>query len=144
MRIGQVDVNELETGDYQRQTNNRRVERVCRGCQAINVYCGGTLHQHLPDAYEPVLWHARNIHGRHSVHINEGTTIARLVGAGDIRINSSHHQAIDRPGEGLAVSAAAPDGVIEAAEGKNILLVQWHPEWMGDEHNAIFSWLAGA
>ncbi|MDR2505089.1 MAG: gamma-glutamyl-gamma-aminobutyrate hydrolase family protein, partial [Oscillospiraceae bacterium] len=41
----------------------KRILGICRGCQAINVYCGGTLHQHLPDAYEPVLWHARNIHG---------------------------------------------------------------------------------
>jgi putative glutamine amidotransferase len=124
-------------------SRGKRVMGICRGCQAINVFMGGTLHQHLPDAFEPVLWHARNILGRHGASIAPGTALALLLGAGDIRVNSSHHQAIDRPGEGLAACAIAPDGVTEAAEGRNVLLIQWHPEWMGDEHGALFKWLTG-
>jgi len=64
-----------------------------------------------------------------------------LLGAGEIRVNSSHHQAIDRLAEGLTISAIAPDGVIEAAEGRHLLLIQWHPEWMDGEHGALFRWI---
>jgi putative glutamine amidotransferase len=119
----------------------KRIMGICRGCQAINVYLGGTLHQHLPDAYEPVLWHARNIRGRHWVQVEAGSRLASLLGSGELRVNSSHHQAIDRLGGNLSVCAVAPDGVIEAAEGDGLFLIQWHPEYMDDEHDALFSWL---
>ena len=50
-----------------------------------------------------------------------------------LSVNSSHHQAIDRPGEQLLVAAVSPvDGVIEALEGTDpgqfVVAVQWHPE----------------
>ncbi|MDR1598807.1 MAG: gamma-glutamyl-gamma-aminobutyrate hydrolase family protein [Oscillospiraceae bacterium] len=121
----------------------KRLAGICRGCQAVNVWLGGTLHQHLPDAFDPVLWHANNILGRHNASITEGSMLASILGAGLVRVNSSHHQAIDRPGDGLAVCATAPDGVVEAVEGKNILLIQWHPEYMDGEHDALFKWLLG-
>ncbi len=121
----------------------KRVLGICRGCQAANVFLGGTLHQHLPDAYDPVLWHSGNITGRHDAQIDPGTPLAELIGAGNVRINSSHHQAIDKPGKGLTVCATAPDGVIEAACGEGVVLVQWHPEQMGDEMLPLFRWIAG-
>ncbi|GHU72167.1 hypothetical protein AGMMS49992_07540 [Clostridia bacterium] len=121
----------------------KRVMGICRGCQAINVYLGGTLHQHLPDAFDPVLWHANNLYGRHNVMVTEGSRLASILGAGSLRVNSSHHQAIDMPGDGLTVCAAASDGVIEAAEGENVLLIQWHPEFMDGEHAELFQWIAG-
>jgi putative glutamine amidotransferase len=46
-------------------------------------------------------------------------------------VNSRHHQAIKRVGDGLIVSATAPDGVIEAVEDPGqrfCVAVQWHPE----------------
>lgn len=119
----------------------KRVLGICRGCQAVNVFCGGTLHQHLPDAFDPVLWHCSNAWGRHPVHVEESSALARVFGGGERSCNSSHHQAVDRPGEGLRVSACAPDGVIEALEGVNTLLVQFHPELMGAEGLGIFRWL---
>ncbi|MDR1263110.1 MAG: gamma-glutamyl-gamma-aminobutyrate hydrolase family protein [Oscillospiraceae bacterium] len=119
----------------------KRVMGICRGCQAVNVYMGGTLHQHLPDAFDPVLWHANNIYGRHPITVAEGSALASLLGEISPSVNSSHHQAIDRPGEGLTVCAAAPDGVVEAAEGENTMLIQWHPEYMEGEHDALFRWL---
>lgn len=121
----------------------KRVLGICRGCQAGNVFLGGTLHQHLPDAYDPVLWHAGNITGRHAISVEAGSLLASLIGPGETRVNSSHHQAIDAPGKGLRAVAAAPDGVIEATEGENILLVQWHPERMLDTMLPLFTWLVG-
>lgn len=119
----------------------KRVLGICRGCQVVNVFCGGTLHQHLPDAYDPVLWHSGNAYGRHGVFVEPDSLLAQLFGGGERRVNSSHHQAIDRPGVGLRVTGRAPDGVTEAAEGENTLLVQFHPELMGEEGLGIFRWL---
>ena len=122
----------------------KRVLGICRGCQVANVFLGGSLHQHLPDAFDPVLWHSGNITGRHAASVEPGTLLASLVGAGEVRVNSSHHQAIDRVGQGLRAAAHAPDGVVEAVEGDNILLLQWHPEWMLDTMRPVFEWLGEA
>ncbi len=124
-------------------SRGKRILGICRGCQAANIFLGGTLHQHLPDAFDPVLWHSGNITGRHTARIAEGTLLASLLGAGDIPVNSSHHQAIDLPGEGLTVAATAPDGVIEAVEGEDVLLLQWHPERMTDTMRPVFEWIIG-
>ena len=119
----------------------KRVLGICRGCQGANIFLGGTLHQHLPDAYDPVLWHSGNITGRHAATVVPGSLLASLIGAGETAINSSHHQAIDAVGKGLRVVATAPDGVIEAVEGENLLLLQWHPERMGDAMRPVFEWV---
>lgn len=121
----------------------KRILGICRGCQVTNVHLGGTLHQHLPDAYDPVLWHGGNITGRHPVQVTPGSLLGRLIGEGTVAVNSSHHQAIDAPGKQLTVVAAAPDGVVEAAEGENMILVQWHPERMLDTMLPLFQWLIG-
>ena len=75
---------------------------------------------------------------RHTVRIAEDSLIGRLAAAGDMRVNSYHHQAVGNPGRNLRPMAFAPDGVIEAVEdttGRFILGVQWHPErgWQNDE-----------
>jgi len=124
------------------RASGKRILGVCRGCQVANVCLGGTLHQHLPDSFDPVLWHARNLLGRHKANIAPGSLLAELLGAGETAVNTSHHQAIDQPGAGLTITAYAPDGVVEAAEAPNILLVQWHPEWMSDEMMPIFEWIS--
>ncbi|MDL2318940.1 gamma-glutamyl-gamma-aminobutyrate hydrolase family protein [Eubacteriales bacterium OttesenSCG-928-A19] len=121
----------------------KRVLGICRGCQAANIFMGGTIHQHLPDAYDPVLWHSGNITGRHAVMIEPETRLSVLLGPGETLVNSSHHQAIDAPGEGLSIVARAADGVVEAVEGEGILLVQWHPERMVDTMRPLFDWLIG-
>jgi putative glutamine amidotransferase len=52
----------------------------------------------------------------------------------EVPVNSSHHQAVERVGKNLLVSAHAPDGTIEAVEWTGdanwIVGVQWHPERM--------------
>ena len=89
---------------------------ICRGAQVVNVAMGGTLHQHLPD----VLGHTRHQQGNavfttSSVRTVPGTRLAALIGESS-DAQCYHHQAIDRLGEGLIVSAQDADGVIEAVE----------------------------
>ena len=108
---------------------------ICRGAQVVNVALAGTLHQHLPD----VLGHTRHQQGNavfatSSVRTVPGTRLAALIGESS-NAQCYHHQAIDRLGEGLIISAQDDDGVIEAVEidrathpDKWVLAVQWHPE----------------
>jgi putative glutamine amidotransferase len=97
---------------------------ICRGLQVLNVACGGTLRQHLPEAPVP------HLGGLHEVTIARGTRLGQLAGADTITVSSYHHQAIDRLGAGLRAIACAPDGCVEAVEHgvAGVLAVQWHPE----------------
>ena len=112
---------------------------ICRGAQALNVACGGTLHQHLPD-------HRQTGPGgepSHRVEIVAGTRLAGVLGAGVLEVNSFHHQAVDRLGRGLRIAARAADGTVEAIEGAGFALgVQWHAETLAD--GRLFEALVGA
>jgi putative glutamine amidotransferase len=107
---------------------------ICRGLQVINVAAGGTLHQHLPDVVGTKIAHRQTESEglrTHKVEIEAGTGLAEIMGAGSLRVNSFHHQAIDELGQGLRASARAADGIIEAVEGgldEWVLAVQWHAE----------------
>lgn len=107
---------------------------ICRGTQALNVVRGGVLHQHLPDLSEEI-GHRQQTPGdqpSHAVEIDPGSKLAAALGPeAEIEVNSFHHQAIDRLGQGLTVSARAPDGTIEAVEDPTrpfMIGVQWHAE----------------
>jgi len=121
---------------------------ICGGLQTINVARGGTLHQHL----ETGTVHRadrRAEEARHPVTVRAGTLLARIVGEGPVEVNSAHHQAADRVGRGLVVSARSPDGVIEALEDPSrpfYLAVQWHPEriFQRPEQLALFDALIRA
>lgn len=97
---------------------------ICRGLQVLNVVCGGTLEQHLTETTVP--------HGNavHLVDVVAGSRLAKIVDADSIDVSSYHHQAIDRLGRGLTVTAVADDGVLEAVEHESadVIAVQWHPE----------------
>jgi putative glutamine amidotransferase len=112
---------------------------ICRGAQALNVACGGTLHQHLPG-------HRQSEPGcqvTHEVEVLPATRLAAVIGAGAHAVNSFHHQAVDQLGRGLRVAARAGDGTVEAIEGAGFLLgVQWHAEALADAR--LFEALAGA
>ena len=111
---------------------------ICRGCQIANVALGGTLIQHVPD----VCGHEHR-DTEHTVRILRGSLLASLLGDADRRVNSFHHQAIEKPAPGLTVCARSEDGIIEAAETKGILLIQWHPERMGEPMRPLFDWVCG-
>ena len=111
---------------------------ICGGQQLLAVAFGGTLIQHIPDSVENALAHEQpnpRTEPGHEVSVTAGTLLARIVGGTRMAVNSAHHQAVDRPGQGAVVNAVAPDGVVEGIEhpGHRFALgVQWHPEYAVD------------
>lgn len=108
---------------------------ICGGQQLMHVVLGGTLIQHIPDAFDAPLPHEqpnpRDEVG-HAVAVTPGTLLHRIVGTETIDVNSAHHQAAADEPEGVVVNAHAPDGVIEGIEApayRFCLGVQWHPEF---------------
>jgi putative glutamine amidotransferase len=116
--------------------NKKPLLGICFGLQSLNVFQKGTLVQHLPQLPTPgAVNHdaGRQIMEAHPVRITAGTRLSALVATEVLPVNSSHHQAVDRPGESLKVAAVSPDdGVVEALEAEDadsfLLAVQWHPE----------------
>lgn len=111
---------------------------ICRGLQILNVTRGGTLHQHVEGHKET----------EHNVRLEPRSQVAAFVGTVDYTVNSRHHQAVDRLGSGLIVTARADDGIIEAVEDPEksfFVAVQWHPEDRPDTRDSqIFSAFAMA
>jgi putative glutamine amidotransferase len=104
---------------------------ICYGAQALNVWRGGSLIQHLetPVNHQP----GRQVLEAHPVQIDPGSRLATLAQAGEAMVNSSHHQAIRAVGGSLRVGATSPaDAVVEAVELDSpdhfVVAVQWHPE----------------
>jgi len=128
-----------------RDTSDRRLVRLLLerqipllgiglGMQQLNVALGGTLYLHLPEDLPRALPHFDPSGGphRHTILIEPGTRLEEIYGAGEIRVNSSHHQAVRQIASSLRAGAVAPDGVIEAIEATDsnwfCVGVQWHPE----------------
>jgi putative glutamine amidotransferase len=111
---------------------------ICRGIQLVNVAFGGTLYQDIPSEKPSAVTHRQEDFGSspiHTVSLLPDTPIAALVGQARIGVNSLHHQAIKRLGDGLEIMALAEDGTVEALylPGERYLRAyQWHPERMFD------------
>jgi putative glutamine amidotransferase len=112
---------------------------VCRGLQVLNVALGGSLHQDIPsvlgspfDHSQPGLQSKARSTPTHPVKVQDGSRLARVLGALEVDVNSFHHQAIHRLGHGLEGVAWAPDSIVEGVEladdAQFVLGVQWHPE----------------
>jgi putative glutamine amidotransferase len=120
---------------------------ICRGLQVLNVARGGTLHQHLPSLGGDVLPHRQTTPAEepsHEVCVTPGSRLAGIAGAPCFAVNSFHHQAVDRLGRGLIVSARAADGTVEGVEARDrefTLGVQWHAESLTgeDRHAGLFA-----
>ena len=97
---------------------------ICRGCQVLNVYLGGTLRQDIEG-------HKRLEDGSDRLHASrtDDPMLKALYGPRFV-VNSAHHQAVDRPGDGLRAVQWAEDGTVEALRHERlpVLAVQWHPE----------------
>jgi len=104
------------------------------GMQLLNVVCGGSIFQHIAEDCPRSLDHHDRVENtlRHVIEIVPESRVDTIYGPGEIRVNSCHHQAINRVADGFRVSATAPDGVIESIESEDpdwfCLGVQWHPE----------------
>ncbi|MFD1663207.1 gamma-glutamyl-gamma-aminobutyrate hydrolase family protein, partial [Streptomyces caeni] len=106
---------------------------ICRGMQLLNVALGGTLVQHLDGHVAEV-----GVFGRHPVKPVPGTRYGDIAPE-PVSVPTYHHQAVDRLGDGLTVSAYAEDGTVEAVELPGppwVLGVQWHPE-MGEDVRVV-------
>lgn len=118
---------------------------ICYGCQILNVSLHGSLIQDIRSEKPEALAHGqtdlppeeRRGDIRHPASLAADSRLAKINGAIRAEINSSHHQAIDKVGEKLRITAKAPDGIIEGVEWTGdsnwVVGVQWHPERMGDD-----------
>lgn len=111
---------------------------ICRGIQSLNVALGGTLYQDIPAEMETSINH-RQPESRdsttHTVQLEPRSRLAGIVGSQEIHVNTFHHQALKSVGNGLVVTARAPDGIIEAVEDPRARFrigVQYHPEELVD------------
>ncbi len=120
---------------------------ICLGCQEVNVALGGTLIQDIASQTTSSLRHYTRVPGEapphHMVTLEGDSRVAQLVGTTSLLTNTSHHQAIERLGQGLRPVGWAEDGIIEACELMDFpfgLCIQWHPEAMIDDerHLALF------
>jgi putative glutamine amidotransferase len=157
-RYGQERVKECAAKDEAREAvddfllqgafdQGKPILGICYGLQSLNVWRQGTLIQDLPNdlphadaATAGTVNHqpGREVQKAHPIQVVPGSRLSHLVkGIGEeapgLFVNSSHHQAIGRPGKALMVAATSPDdGVIEALEGSDanhfLVAVQWHPE----------------
>ncbi|MEZ4379822.1 MAG: gamma-glutamyl-gamma-aminobutyrate hydrolase family protein [Nannocystaceae bacterium] len=113
---------------------------VCRGLQFVNVALGGDLYQDLPSQRPGPIAHRDDVRyddNDHDVTIAAGSWLHAVYGATELVVNSVHHQGIRRLAPPLRATAWASDGLIEgieAADGRLLHGVQWHPEWLGPDH----------
>ncbi|HIY31115.1 MAG TPA: gamma-glutamyl-gamma-aminobutyrate hydrolase family protein [Candidatus Mediterraneibacter avicola] len=116
--------------------SGKPVLAICRGMQVLSVACGGTIWQDMSLIPGDTLDHMQKSASRadvsHRIRTERGSLIRRCAGP-SIFVNSFHHQSVNTPGKGVAVTARAPDGTIEAIEVQGHPFaagVQWHPECM--------------
>jgi putative glutamine amidotransferase len=129
---------------------------VCRGSQVLAVAAGGTLIQDLPTLVGREISHSSEWREvarmypahRHGVRVERASRVAEMLGDATA-VNSYHHQAVDRVGDGMRAVAHADDGVIEAIEATNghfAVGLQWHEEFHTDDARmaAVFASLVAA
>lgn len=111
---------------------NRPVLGICRGCQLINVHLGGNLHRDIRNFYVAPP-HITTVFPRKEIEICPQTRLREILGVSSCQVNALHYQAIDRVGQGLAISARETNpNIIQAIEypGRFVIGVQWHPEYL--------------
>lgn len=134
---------------------------ICRGIQVLVAALGGEVEQDIDEGFTSgrlappdgvtcanvPIKHSQDADRKeptHTVTISKTSALYSLYNKERLAVNSFHHQAVRSAGPRLDISATAPDGVIEAVESsefKQIIGVQWHPEWLEDSGPALFGWL---
>ena len=128
-----------------RETRRRQLPLmgICRGMQAMNVAFGGSLYQDIPTSFRDALRHTRAEDGSETYHqtkLIRESFLNAIFDDEEIRTNSSHHQSVKDPGEGLTIVAEASDGIVEAVQcfsDRCTIGVQWHPERMHDDASQV-------
>ena len=118
---------------------------ICRGCQLINVYFGGTLWQDLPSERPGKIAHRSK--ELHPIRVVQASRLAGCLGKENLMVNTSHHQAVKDLAPGFRAVAFAPDGVVEAIESDTLPVAgtQFHPEKLfiqngRTEFRELFKW----
>jgi putative glutamine amidotransferase len=149
---GHVNHGKSEAPDLPRERTDRTILNhafeaqkpvlaICYGCQLLNVFLGGTLIQDVRSETGTDIPHRKKDVSpeppddpRHKVHLLAGSELAKIAGSTDAVVNSSHHQAIAKPGRQLRITGQAHDGTVESVEWTGdanwVIGVQWHPERM--------------
>jgi putative glutamine amidotransferase len=105
---------------------------ICRGMQLVNVYFQGSLHKEIRSFYQEEI-------NRHSIlpvkkiTVERGSKLFKILKMRELRVNALHHQAVNSPGEGIAIAAKEENGVVQAIESNTypfFIGVQWHPEYL--------------
>ena len=124
---------------------NKPVLGICGGAQLINIVAGGTLYQDLRAQCPGCLAHAGLgcMAPWHNVTLSKESHLYSWIGEEYFGVNSYHHQAVKKLGDGVRIVALAPDGVVEAAElvddkgNLRAMAIQWHPEALTDQPTGI-------
>lgn len=113
---------------------------ICRGMQVLNVVQGGKLYQDIASQYPGALNHRRRDVPRteltHTITIEEGSLMEKIMGTRQIWVNSLHHQAVKDPGAGIRISGRSDDGIAELMEMPDqrfVVGIQGHPEELYDK-----------
>ncbi|WP_210425219.1 gamma-glutamyl-gamma-aminobutyrate hydrolase family protein [Spongiibacter thalassae] len=111
---------------------NLPVLGICRGAQLLNVVLGGSLHPEL-SSLRKLTSNKRVLLPRKVLKVEPASQLQEILGTDECHINSLHHQAIDRLGDGMTISGRDLDGIVQAVENPEHpfrLGVQWHPEYL--------------
>lgn len=124
---------------------------ICRGHQLINVAFGGTLYQDINSQVKEIYvkhnQSAPTYYGTHSIIIEKGSLLNKLIGLDSIAVNSFHHQAVKDVAPGFKITSRSKDGIVESIEkitskgdAPKIFGVQFHPEaFTANNNNTFFS-----
>lgn len=125
----ELDIAQLHMADvFVRE--KKPVLGICKGCQVINIYFKGDIIQDLENNVHHQSFQGQAV--KHKAVTLKDNAYYELFGGDEIIINSSHHQAIDRLGNGLRACQYSDDHVVEAIQHESLPIIgtQWHPERM--------------
>lgn len=113
---------------------------ICRGIQVINVAFGGSVIQDIPSEIINPIKHEQEApgwYGTHKIEIEPNSVLFNILGKRYVRVNSFHHQSVNKIAPGFKPIAFTADGIVEAIEAKSseafCLGLQWHPEEMWEK-----------
>lgn len=146
-KMSSVEVDEFEIAVARAaRERDKPVLAICRGLQLLNVALGGTLLQEVTSeggVHESISRDHEEMNARrHVVRFEPGSLLAGIYGASEAKVNTLHHQGIDRLADDLIVEGRSDEGLIEAARYSGdwwALGVQWHPERLTGDHQRLFA-----